>query len=91
MNTSPIPIDASRAREKFFDILDRVFTSNERFLIRKSGIPVAEIVKPRKKVKKNSIGFKGDWRNNPLVKLSGIIKGASKNLSEDVDSIYLRD
>lgn len=30
-------------------------------------------------------------KRNPLIKMSGIIKGASKNLSEDVDSIYFRD
>lgn len=28
---------------------------------------------------------------NPLLKMSGIIKGASSNLSEDVDSIYFKD
>ncbi|MBI4067081.1 ribbon-helix-helix protein, CopG family [Candidatus Gottesmanbacteria bacterium] len=30
-------------------------------------------------------------KNNPLLKMAGIIKGTSKNLSEDVDSIYFRD
>ena len=29
--------------------------------------------------------------HDPLLKMSGIIKGANKNLSEDVDSIYFRD
>lgn len=90
MNTSPIPIDASRAREKFFDILDRVFTSNEKFLIRKSGIPMAEIVRPKRR-KKESARFAGNWKDDPLLKMAGIIKSGKKNLSMDVDSIYFRD
>lgn len=37
----------------------------------------------------SATGFKTS--DNPLLRMSGIIKGASKNLSEDVDSIYPQD
>lgn len=54
MNT-PIPINASKARDEFFKILDRVYFEDVEFVVRKTGIPVAKIsksvsIKPKKKL-----------------------------------------
>lgn len=47
--------------------------------------------KVRKEGKKSKLGFKGDWRNNSLLKMAGMLKTGKKNLAEDIDNIYLRD
>lgn len=73
MNTVTTPIDASRAREKFFTILERVFSHNETFLIRKGGIPMAEIISPRKVVKKDLMHFAGIWKEIDAGKMIGAI------------------
>ena len=59
MNT-PIPIDASKAREEFFKILDKVYFEDVEFVVKKTGIPVAKISKPDSiKSKKNLMEFFG--------------------------------
>lgn len=62
MNTL-IPIDASRARNDFFKLLDRVRTHGDRFIIKKAGIPMAEISKPGLKDEKNIMKFAGAWKD----------------------------
>lgn len=55
-------IDASKARIDFFKILDLVYLKNESFFIKKAGIPVAEISKPKSLSKGKSIlAFAGIW------------------------------
>lgn len=57
-------IDASKARIDFFKILDWVYLKDKSFLIKKAGIPVAEITKPKSLLKrKNIIQFAGAWSN----------------------------
>lgn len=58
-----IPIDASRARNEFFKILERVYLEDEAFLVKKAGIPVAEIKKPKKVKRKDILEFAGIWKD----------------------------
>lgn len=64
-------IDASKARVDFFKILDGVYFKNKSFLIKKAGIPVAEISKPKSLLTKKSIlEFAGVWSdidNNKVI------------------------
>ena len=64
-------IDASKARIDFFKILDSVYLKNESFFIKKAGIPVAEISKPKSLSKeKNILEFAGIWSdvdNNKII------------------------
>ncbi len=48
-------IDASKARNNFFKLLDDVFTNDKTFVIRKAGITVAKLEKAGKPVKKMSV------------------------------------
>lgn len=55
-------IDASKARIDFFKILDSVYFKDRSFLIKKAGIPVAEISRPKSKLSRKSIlEFAGVW------------------------------
>ena len=55
-------IDASKARIDFFKILDWVYLNNRSFLIKKAGIPVAEISKPKfLSTRKKILDFAGAW------------------------------
>ena len=42
MNT-PVTIDASKARNDFFKLLDRVYFEDVEFIVKKTGIPVAKL------------------------------------------------
>lgn len=58
-----ISIDASKARNEFFKILNKVFLEEKKFLIKKSGIPVAEITKPKEINENDILSFAGIWDN----------------------------
>lgn len=58
-----ISIDASKARNEFFKILDKVFLEKKSFLVKKSGIPVAEITRPKEITEDNILPFAGIWDN----------------------------
>ena len=66
-------IDASEARINFFKILDSVFLKDKSFLIKKAGIPVAEISKPKSLSKRKNIiefaGIMSDIDNNKIIKI----------------------
>jgi hypothetical protein len=68
------PIDASRARSKFFDILEKVYLKGEIFLVRKSGIPMAKIVKPISLEEGNIMDFAGIWKDLDAEKMLGLVK-----------------
>lgn len=59
----PITIDASKARADFFKILDEVYTNEKSFLIKKAGVPIAELVKSRPKRKNDILKFAGAWKD----------------------------
>lgn len=65
-------IDASKARIDFFKILDRVYLKDRSFLIKKAGIPVAEISRPKSLLtRKKILDFAGAWSdidNDRLIK-----------------------
>lgn len=65
-------IDASKARIDFFKILDSVYLKDRSFLIKKAGIPVAEISRPKSFLtRKKILDFAGAWSdidNDRLVK-----------------------
>lgn len=62
-----ISISSSKARSNFFDILEAVYIKNKGYLIEKSGIPVAKIVRIEEstnKVKKvNLMKLAGAWKD----------------------------
>lgn len=73
-----IPIDASRARNNFFKILDKVFLEDEAFLINKAGIPVAKIIKAEISKRKSIMNFAGIWKEIETRKITDYIyKGRS--------------
>lgn len=78
MNTA-IPIDASRARNNFFKILERVYLNNESFLIKKGGLPMAEIVKPKKEKKGDLLKFAGIWKDLDTDKIFSYIYEGRKD------------
>lgn len=57
-----ITIDATNARNDFFNILEKVYLDNNSYLIKKSGIPVAEIRKPRSVTNEDILHFAGIWK-----------------------------
>lgn len=66
MNNTAIPIDASKARNEFFNLLRRVYLEDVVFLVKKAGIPVAEISRTREIKKKNLALFAGIWKGTVL-------------------------
>lgn len=83
-------IDASKARIDFFKILDWVYLKDKSFLIKKAGIPVAEISKPKSLLTRKSIlEFAGVWSDIDNKKIINIIyegrkdKGKSKRKLSD--------
>lgn len=66
MNNTAIPIDASKARNGFFNLLKRVYLEDVVFLVKKAGIPVVEISKAREIKKKNLTAFAGIWKGTAL-------------------------
>ena len=76
-------VDASRARSDFFNILDSVYLSNKSYLIKKAGIPVAEISRPRILFnKKNIFEFAGIWSNIDEKEMIKIIYEGRKDKSK---------
>lgn len=57
-----ITIDASTARNEFFRMLDKVYMGGKTFLIKKAGIPVAELTKPKVVTKADIMRFAGIWK-----------------------------
>jgi len=73
-------IDASKARTDFFKILDWVYLQDKSFLIKKAGIPVAEITKPKSLLKrKNILTFAGAWSDIDNKKIIDIIYESRKD------------
>jgi len=73
-------IDASKARTDFFKILDWVYFNDKSFLIKKAGIPVAEITKPRSLLKrKNILEFAGAWSDIDNKKILSMIYEGRKD------------
>lgn len=73
-------IDASKARTDFFKILDWVYLNDKTLLIKKSGIPVAEISKPKSLLaKKNILEFAGAWSDIDDKKIINIIYEGRKD------------
>ena len=73
-------IDASKARIDFFKILDWVYLKDKSFLIKKAGIPVAEISKPKSLLKrKNILQFAGVWSDIDNKKTINIIYEGRKD------------
>lgn len=65
-------IDASKARIDFFKILDSVYLRDRSFLIKKAGIPVAEISRPKSLLtRKKILDFAGAWSD---IDNSGLVK-----------------
>lgn len=57
-----ITIDATNARNDFFKLLDKVYMGNKTFLIKKAGIPVAELQKPKVITNADIERFAGIWK-----------------------------
>lgn len=57
-----IPIDASKARNDFFNLLARVYEGDV-FLVKKSGIPVAKMVKPETSKGEDIMEFAGKFKD----------------------------
>lgn len=73
-------VDASKARSDFFNILDSVYLSNKSFLIKKAGIPVAEISRPRISLKNKKIfEFAGIWSDIDTNKIINTIYDGRKD------------
>ncbi len=73
-------IDASKARADFFKILDWVYFNDKSFLIKKAGIPIAEISKPKSLLKrKNIVTFAGAWSDIDNKKILNIIYEGRKD------------
>ena len=57
-------INASTARADFFNLLDKVYLEDKSFIIKRGGVAVAEISRPKKAPKEKSIlDFAGIWKN----------------------------
>lgn len=61
--SSLITINASKARNEFFELLGKVYFENKSFLIKKAGIPFAELIKPREKKRGDIMSLAGVWKN----------------------------
>lgn len=73
-------IDASKARTNFFKILDWVYFNDKTILIKKAGIPVAKISKPKSlSIKKNILKFAGVWSNINSKKIINLIYEGRKD------------
>lgn len=73
-------IDASKARTDFFKILDWVYFNDKTLLIKKAGIPVAEISKPKSLLTRKSIlEFAGAWSDINDKKIINIIYEGRKD------------
>lgn len=72
-------IDASRARTDFFKILDWVYLHDKSILIKKAGIPIAQISKPTLLKKNNIMNFAGIWSDINEDKLINIIYEGRKD------------
>lgn len=73
------PIDASKARENFFKILDKVYLEDKAFLIRKAGIPVAELIKASAVSRRDIMNFAGVWKDIDAKKIIEYIYTARKD------------
>ncbi len=73
-------IDASKARIDFFKILDSVYFKDRSFLIKKAGIPVAEISRPKSLLtRKKTLDFAGAWSDIDNKKIIRSIYTARKD------------
>lgn len=82
-------IDASKARVDFFKILDWVYLKDRSFLIKKAGIPVAEITKPKSLLKrKNIIQFAGAWSDIDSKKIINAIYEGRKDKEKSKRKLF---
>lgn len=73
-------IDASKARSDFFSILDSVYLNGSSFLIKKAGIPVAEISRPRTLLNNSDLfKFAGIWSDIDANKIINTIYESRKD------------
>jgi len=61
--SNTITIDASKARSDFFNILTKVYAENKGFLIKRAGVPVAELIRPRINKGSDIMKFFGAWKD----------------------------
>ena len=64
-----ITIEASKDRNNFFKLLEKVFNEEKTFLIKKSGIAVAEISRPKRVKKSGIMKFAGVWKDMDVDRL----------------------
>ncbi len=74
-----ITIDASKARNDFFNLLNKVFLEDMTFVIKKAGIPVAKITKPDAHEKSDVMKFAGILRDAPADEIIAYIYEARKD------------
>lgn len=74
-----VTIEASRARNNFFKLLEKVFNDDKTFLIKKSGIAVAEISRPKKIKKSGIMKFAGIFKDLDAEKLISYINEGRKD------------
>ena len=81
--STPIPIDASQARNNFFKLLQRVYDHRESFIIKKAGIPMATIktISDEPTSPKNVMDFAGAWKDK--INASKLIKQIYRDRKDD--------
>jgi hypothetical protein len=65
MNT--FSIDASEARNDFFRILDKIYLEDKTFIIKKAGIPIVQMRKPKLVTKDTIAAFSGLWKDEGTI------------------------
>lgn len=78
MNNTII-IDATAARNDFFNLLDKVYMRDKTYVIKKAGIPVAELKKPKIKTKDDILRFAGIWKDAKAKKLLNYVYAERKD------------
>jgi len=82
-------VDVSTARKNFSKLIDQVYLQDKSVMITKWNIPVAQIVKPGKKV--TGLSDKGEDAYGWMDDLVGAVKTPGKKVtygSQKVDDIY---
>lgn len=77
-----ISVDASKARNEFFKLLNDVYVNGKGFLVRKAGIPVAEIRKYDSTRKDSIMRFAGAWKDMDTNALIDYIYSGRKDKGE---------
>lgn len=80
--SSLITVDASKARDDFFKILDKVYKEEKEFLIKKSGISVAKITKLKNNDDFDIMDLAGAWKDVDTKKMIKYIYEGRKDKGE---------